>query len=279
MERHPEVALTYGTHLVWFSWSGAIEHAAMDRELPPSPLADRVAQPPEAVREFLNDRSIAGTSSLFVRREHALEVGGFEESLAWAEDQTLTYKIGLRRPIFISSELMHRYRKHPGATTTLLEAKGRRFTSQLLFLDWVGRLFKEEGVRDADLWVALYLRKAKYQRTVLRERSTRAFRNAARKVRRGLKSRGRRLRLSWIGLWLADGETATRNGVQPATSSSEAAFAAGVARASPAAAEALSGRPHALRNAAARSAKRSLSSRFSGASHSATPLRSRGCGC
>lgn len=169
LRQHPEALMTYCGFTYWHGWTGLEKDVAQDRPNNPWPMADGVVEPVRLIRHYLRDRCIPGVGGMLVERALAGQVGGFEESLSWAEDQTLPYRIALYHPVYVSSELLWKYRRHPMSTTTAFQVQGQRNRSQLKFLRWVERFFREEGVRDRSLWRALRLWQIKYRKSLLKE--------------------------------------------------------------------------------------------------------------
>ncbi len=170
LREHPEVALTYCAFTYWFSWAGP--GARADGPGPsclPGHCVGRELEPPQIVRHYLHEQCIPGTGGMLLRRAVALELGGFDESLTWSEDQTLPYKIGLRHRVYISPERLWKYRMHPYSTTAMFERTLKRTSSHIVFLRWVAQQFREDRVLSRGLRWDLFEAQLRYRKRLLKE--------------------------------------------------------------------------------------------------------------
>ncbi len=168
MQSHPESALIYGGILRWHDGAGedqVEEHATELEVFPPRAL----------IRRWLRNESIPGMSALMVRRSSAEAVGGFEQTLRWAEDQTISYKIALKHACLLLPGWKVKYRQHSQSTTTGVVASGAIFASHLLFLDWVLKYFTKARVSDAQLWSQLRQLHRQYRWLAFKQRWLPAF--------------------------------------------------------------------------------------------------------
>ncbi|MGV7223725.1 MAG: class I SAM-dependent methyltransferase [Nitrospinales bacterium] len=78
-------------------------------------------------------------------------------------------KVCLTLPVFVSSEVSYKYRKHPNSSTYVWELKGRDKSLQLKFCNWIEAFLSKQGITDPDVWRTLrkkrrYCRYAKWYR-------------------------------------------------------------------------------------------------------------------
>ncbi|MQC26246.1 MAG: glycosyltransferase family 2 protein [Chloroflexi bacterium] len=80
---------------------------------------------------------LLGTSSLMLKRDAVLEVGGFDERMTWAEDIDLYRRVGRRYPVGVVPEVLNRMRVHSGASTAakIGAADGYRFALDKAFAE------------------------------------------------------------------------------------------------------------------------------------------------
>lgn len=163
MESHPTAALSYGGILRWYNLANT-DVAEVHTETLES------FQPREILRSFLRNECVPGMSSVMVRREAFRTVGGFEESLRWAEDQTISYKIGLRYKCLLLPGWQVKYRQHDASTTSRTYSDRRLFSNHLHFLSWIADYFRSEGVSDAVLWSDLRRLRRQYRWLAFQEK-------------------------------------------------------------------------------------------------------------
>jgi len=146
MLARPDAVLSFGGILRWYNGAEGManeveEHTDTLQVLPPGQL----------IRNLLHNKTIPGMSALMVRTDAAVAVGGFEESLLWAEDQTISYRLGLQNECLILPCWKVKYRQHPQSTTSALETKAGIFSSHLGFLKWVQNHFDSVHLADPAL--------------------------------------------------------------------------------------------------------------------------------
>jgi hypothetical protein len=125
-------------------------------------VPDRVYAPPQLLTMFLRDGgTVPCICGLTVRRETALAIGGFDESIQdLYEDQVFLAKICARFPVLVESGCWDQYRQRPDSTSHLAIARGeyhplRPHRSRVAFLDWLTAFLDREGIRDPQLQRAL----------------------------------------------------------------------------------------------------------------------------
>lgn len=157
LENMPDVAMVSGAIRYWYSW----DPAATEEDfvlLTGGAAQERRIDPPDAALwlQPLGRQANVGMD-LLVRRSVFDAAGGFEERFrGFLEDQAFIIKVSLSYPIYISSRVWLRYRRHDasciGQMTPLdcLRVRGR-------FLDWLG----EDDERLADPRVKAAVRRAR----------------------------------------------------------------------------------------------------------------------
>jgi glycosyltransferase involved in cell wall biosynthesis len=155
LEATPSLDLVFGRTLLWYSWDdpakvdGVIEH-----ELP----CWRVLEPPTVLRSILETygRSVPGICAIVARREAVLAAGGFDESFRTLyEDQVFFARMFLGCRSMAVDCVLDRYRQHPESACNSAGGLKGDMEARPRFLDWLGRLLDERGVRDPGLRAAL----------------------------------------------------------------------------------------------------------------------------
>ena len=160
LESNPKAAMVYGPLRMWYNWSGSPEHTH------PSPLygagsngihpyRDSLIEPPRLVPLFLRDESFI-PGGILIRKQVLKNVGGYEEQFRnYYEDWVVMCKVCLTSPVFVSSEVSYKYRKHPNSSTYVWELTGRDKAYQIKFCNWMETYLSEQGITDPDVWRTL----------------------------------------------------------------------------------------------------------------------------
>lgn len=147
MEAHPEVAMVYGPMELWYSWSGRAEDAGRDFHQPLGHPENSIVPPPNLLLAFLRDE-LHIPSGILIRPEVIAEVGGFEDEFrASYEDVVFHCKVGLRHPVFASSQCWFRYRQHPQSCDQIQKQSGTHRGHRLRYLDWLESYMQTHGFR------------------------------------------------------------------------------------------------------------------------------------
>lgn len=186
-DAEPDVDVVYGaTH--WWSDAGDIPPYIEKAGVEP----DRIYRPSELVRRVLLDKEgdIPCTCAVFIRKEAADAVGGFEERFRLYEDQSLWAKLFLSHPVYVASAVMAGYRQHDASTSSRAIAAGqyhphRPHEAHRAFLEWLDRLIVTRGDSDEALGRAVARELATYRHPV-RTRLARGARRVIRLMRRHL---------------------------------------------------------------------------------------------
>lgn len=163
LETHRDVAMVYGPTLHWFGWTGDPVDAERDRVSQLSVEAERCYEPRVLLTRFLElaNGSQPGICSILLRREAALEIGGFEDQFRnLFEDQVFLAKMCLHKPVYVVAECLDRYRQHPDSYCSVAQRldgydPDRPNPMQRIFLEWLEGYLAERGIADVRLWKAL----------------------------------------------------------------------------------------------------------------------------
>ncbi|MCB1992429.1 MAG: glycosyltransferase family 2 protein [Geminicoccaceae bacterium] len=161
LDAHPEAALVFGRHQLWFSWQGATLQA--DRPVRLGFIPERVYMPPAVQVRLLQStgRYNPGICTLTVRRDAALAVGAFEpEFRGCYEDQVFMSKIFLRYPVFVTERVDSRYRQHDASCTATAAESGEYraglpHPTRERYLRWLKAYIETHVPVDPDLRQAL----------------------------------------------------------------------------------------------------------------------------
>jgi glycosyltransferase involved in cell wall biosynthesis len=173
LERHPEVAMVFGRHELWFSWQAGTNAPDRAPELGFAP--ERVHEPPAVLLTLLRSsgRFNPGICTQTVRREAALAVGGFEAEFRGShEDQVFMAKIFSRYPVFVTDRVDSRYRQHGASCTTISAGsgsaiEGRPNTVRERYFRWLRDYLESEGLMQPALRRTLILKLLPYEHRFL----------------------------------------------------------------------------------------------------------------
>ncbi|HJU06174.1 MAG TPA: glycosyltransferase family A protein [Nitrospiraceae bacterium] len=155
LESHPEAAMVYGPLLWWYSWTANTEPWEQDRAQELGVEPDRVVHPPTVVSRFLANEGRT-PSGILARREAVERIGGYEESFrGMYEDQVFHVKLALKSPVYVSSRIWYKWRKHPDSCCSVSVRAQQYHQARYAFLEWTERYIRDQGNRDAGLWCAL----------------------------------------------------------------------------------------------------------------------------
>ncbi len=154
LEKHPGVAMVFGTTVYWHQWNAASrtrDHVPALGVLPGS-----VHAPPSLLPGFLDgSAAVPCTCSLLVRRWAIDAVGGFDESFPGLyDDQAFYARLALRFPLLADGHVLDRYRQHP-ASMTARAGQVREREVRLRFLAWLESEALAAGTNDAALRQAI----------------------------------------------------------------------------------------------------------------------------
>jgi glycosyltransferase involved in cell wall biosynthesis len=156
-DKYPQAQLVCGATEYWRSWDGS--DAARDRlrwtgEVDGEPaLAQRVYPPRSLLRHFypLGRGLTTSQSGYMIRRQLALDVGGFEDRFqSLFEDMLFLTKAIVHGSVFVSNDSFDRYRQHPNSSSNRA-SRNEWLAAKKLYLEWLRDYIRTEGLDDPDL--------------------------------------------------------------------------------------------------------------------------------
>lgn len=133
-ELFPQVAMVYGTYLIWHSWDKEARKKDVQTKFYFDGITDCLVSPPHLVNAFIRlDVTIPVPSSVLVRKTALEEVGGFGEGFGAWDDNIMSIKLFARYPVFFMGSCTFKYRQHPRQIT----GSGDLFGSLRRQYDWM----------------------------------------------------------------------------------------------------------------------------------------------
>jgi glycosyltransferase involved in cell wall biosynthesis/SAM-dependent methyltransferase len=158
LESKPEAAMLYGRTQFWYSWTGDAESLKKRDYLTELGIEpNTLVQPPHLLQLFLQDeRTIACTCSVLIRREVFEKVGEFEESFRDLYSDMVFYtKLYLQEPVFVADGCWDRYRHHSENSWIIPIKTGKIHSARQNFLKWIERYLLEHDAKDTEAWQVL----------------------------------------------------------------------------------------------------------------------------
>jgi glycosyltransferase involved in cell wall biosynthesis len=160
-EQYPEAAMVCGPNEIWHSWTGNPEDAGRDRVhqmLGRGITPDQLFLPSTLLKLFWQNKArTPGTCSILIRLEVFNQLGGFEEDFrGMFEDRVFFSKVYLHSPVFIMSECLDKYRRHPASECANNSQKNFNYAqpepSYLKFLHWTAYYLSTQEATNSDAW-------------------------------------------------------------------------------------------------------------------------------
>jgi glycosyltransferase involved in cell wall biosynthesis len=170
LRAHPEVGMVYGATRYWHSWTGNTQDLHRDYAPELGIQTNTVFRPPVLLRLLypLGHATAPCPSDIFVRREVAVRIGGFEEAFKGLyEDQAFLAKLYLEAAVFVSDECWDLYRQHPDSCVSVVHQTGQYDSVRLFFLNWLERYLSARGITDTVIWQALRQNQFRYRNPTL----------------------------------------------------------------------------------------------------------------
>ena len=174
LNSHPSAAMVYGPTCYWYSWRTASGDGERDRQAELGVVPNTLFSPPFLLRLFLqNEGIVPATCGLLVRRQVAIEIGGFDEAVHdLFEDQVFIAKVCMRFPVFVESGCWDKYRQRPDSTSNIAISTRRYHRwapnpSHLAFLCWLRDYLVKERIDDGELQKVLHRKFRPYRHPLL----------------------------------------------------------------------------------------------------------------
>lgn len=145
IEAVPDTGMVYGNRQYWRSWAdGALGGDSMSA---PGIPADRLYRPPDLLTlTYGRGTATNPGSDVLCRRDAALQVGGFEDSLrGMFEDQAFLVKIYCSEAVFVADQCWTRYRQHPRSMVTAWSGSEDVAVARGAFLAWATSYLSRRG--------------------------------------------------------------------------------------------------------------------------------------
>jgi glycosyltransferase involved in cell wall biosynthesis/SAM-dependent methyltransferase len=171
IESFSKAAMLYGSTYYWYSWTGDSDDIQRDHvvENEDAPTI-RMIQPIEFLILFINNHILKPpTSSLLVRKNLAIRMGGFEENAPnIIEDQVFIAKMSLEAPVIVVKGVFERYRQHQDSCTFIAEnITGEDFKARQTYLNWLAEYLNKLKIKEAKLWKALRKKQLLHRHAIL----------------------------------------------------------------------------------------------------------------
>ncbi len=137
LDAHPFAHMIYGPAIRWYSWNGGL-----DVHVPASVDgfgSDCLVPGTALLQTFLRDESLTPCTGSVVIRRAALRNSGLFEDQFWGlyDDQVLYAKLCLAGSVYVSSDSVSKYRKHPHSCCSQAAADGTAAAERARFLSWL----------------------------------------------------------------------------------------------------------------------------------------------
>jgi glycosyltransferase involved in cell wall biosynthesis len=157
LDAHPEAAMVYGHTQYWYSWTGDPDDVRRDLFIHAGVEPNTLVRPPALlVRLLRQEIPVPCPSDIIMRRDNAIDVGGFEETFRRIfTDQVFYSKFCLRWPVFVAGQSWFKYRRHPDSAVAVVKATGQLRSARLNYLNWFAGYLDTQHIQDRDVRRAL----------------------------------------------------------------------------------------------------------------------------
>lgn len=161
LDDHEAVGMLYGETVYWYSWSPELSESQPDFSPPLGVQVNVPIEPPHLLPLYLRGKaSVPCPSSIMVRRDAVLMIGGFDETFIGVhniyEDQAFYVKLCLGTQVLVVNRCWDRYRQHPDASMAVAWKTGEDAVARAYFLRWTESYLIERGVKYREIWMALH---------------------------------------------------------------------------------------------------------------------------
>jgi glycosyltransferase involved in cell wall biosynthesis len=194
LQSHPEVAMTYGPGLWWYSWTGDAEDRQRDYTQGLGVQPNTLIKPPTLLPLFLRQETmVPPPCTLLVQRDVIERIGGWEETFRTLyEDQVFYAKVCLEVPVLVDGEPYSKYRQHPDSLCAEMKETGQYPLARLTYLNWLEKYILQKQVRNEEVWKALRQELWPYRHPIL-QRISKHARDRINQVKMLLKVVARRI--------------------------------------------------------------------------------------
>lgn len=152
LEAIPDAAMVYSPAYIWRPYASdrdSIQNLGVK--------LDRLFMPLTLIAHWLqNEGATPCTGATLVRRRVIEHIGGWEVSFrGMYDDQVFYFKICIEAPIFVSSEIGFRYRRHPESMCVIAGKTGEHYATRLIFLEWVETYLSRKKGSNIKVWAIL----------------------------------------------------------------------------------------------------------------------------
>jgi glycosyltransferase involved in cell wall biosynthesis len=177
MRGQPDAAMVYGLTQYWYSWTGRAEDIQKDfvPQLGIGPYT--LVSPPTLLTLLLESKAPTPCpSDILLRREVLDRAGLFEEQFRGLfEDQVFLSKVYINAHVYVAGEHWFKYRQHTDSCVSIVGEAGKKYSTGLLFFDWLEDYLTAQGVTNKEVWDALEGKRWRYRHPMLHRLSMRAW--------------------------------------------------------------------------------------------------------
>jgi glycosyltransferase involved in cell wall biosynthesis len=156
LNSQPNAGMLYGNSLYWYDWIGNLDHQKLNFLPDLGRFTDTLVQPPNLLPIYLlGEAAVPAPASIIVRRQVALQVGGFEADFpGMYEDQVFYAKVCLAVPVFVANTCWSYYRQHPESMCYSMD-RNEQIAARLKYLNWLESYLGTANITDASVRLAL----------------------------------------------------------------------------------------------------------------------------
>lgn len=156
LQNNPAAVVVCGAYYCWFSWTGAPRDTGRDFIVQLGVEPDRIYQPPDLlVHNLRAGGRKPGTSGIMFRREYLLTETCDASFVGMGDDQVFWSKFSLEVPIFVTNDVLFRYRQHSDSLCARAMKTGADLIAWQRYLAWLDEYLTSHKIVDPNLWKAL----------------------------------------------------------------------------------------------------------------------------
>ncbi len=154
-----------GTLICWYSWSDEPYKGEKDFKVDLILETEKLYQPPDLLVHNLHAGGRKpGIDCVMLKSDFAKRINLFEDDYRYiGEDQIFWAKVSLHGNIYVTNNVLAKYRQHPASTCAVESSGGKDADSMLIFLDWLENYLRGNEISDDKIWKAL----KSFRRTVI----------------------------------------------------------------------------------------------------------------